>query len=137
MKHLMQLISRPLTSEQLDASLAAKVAYVAGALSFLIAALPIAGTAFDSGGQEWPIVPRDVPDWVLNALFAGQMLFWGLIGCAAIASGISLRLRKQRQLSIIVAAVICLIVPVGTLLGAYTILLLRTAAARELYANSH
>ena len=48
-------------------------------------------------------------------------------------SGLYLRARKYRMFSIIVAALNCLQIPFGTVLGVFTIVVLVRESVRELY----
>jgi len=50
-----------------------------------------------------------------------------------ILSGVFLRTRKHRTFSIVVSAINCLQVPLGTILGIFTIIVLTRNSVRELY----
>ena len=50
-----------------------------------------------------------------------------------VISGICLRTRKNRTFSFVVAAIDCLHIPLGTILGIFTIIILSRESVRELY----
>lgn len=54
-------------------------------------------------------------------------------GILNVVSGIFLRQRKHRTFSLVVAAINCLHVPVGTILGVFTIIILVRPSVAELY----
>jgi hypothetical protein len=75
------------------------------------------------------------------AFFALFKLFYVIIGAWFTVSGIlnlisgfCLRARKHRTFSIVVAAVDCLHIPFGTVLGVFTLAVLVRDSVRELYA---
>ena len=64
-------------------------------------------------------------------LFAGVWLFTSL--SLNVLSGLFLRARKHRTFSFAVAGLNCLHMPLGTVLGVFTIIVLNRASVRELY----
>ena len=73
----------------------------------------------------------------LFAIFRWVYLFMGVLlaveGIANILSGIFLRQRKHRMFSIVVAGLNCLQIPFGTVLGAFTIVVLVRDSVRQSY----
>jgi hypothetical protein len=67
--------------------------------------------------------------WVY-LLFAAWFLASGILN---VISGLWLRARKNRTFSLVVAGFNCLHVPVGTILGVFTIIVLVRDSVRELY----
>jgi hypothetical protein len=71
------------------------------------------------------------------ALFRWFYLVFGLwfigSGVLNILSGFFLRARKHRIFSIVVACINCLYMPLGTILGVFTILVLARDTVREVY----
>src|SRR5207302_431308 len=55
-----------------------------------------------------------------------------LAGCVTV-TGSALARQRHRRFCLIIAAVLCLLPPLGTILGVYTISLLRREAAKELF----
>jgi hypothetical protein len=64
-------------------------------------------------------------------LFAGLLLVASAI--LNVLSGIFLRIRKYRTFSFVVAGINCLHIPLGTVLGIFTIVVLCRESVRELY----
>jgi hypothetical protein len=64
-------------------------------------------------------------------LFAGLFLLASAI--LNVLSGIFLRMRKYRTFSFVVAAIDCLHIPLGAILGIFTIVVLSRESVRELY----
>jgi hypothetical protein len=64
-------------------------------------------------------------------LFAGLWLLASVI--LNIISGICLRMRKCRTFSIVVSGLNCVHIPLGTILGIFTIVVLARDSVRELY----
>ena len=54
-------------------------------------------------------------------------------GVMNVASGLFLRARKYRTFSLVVAGINCLHVPIGTVLGVFTIIVLIRDSVRRLY----
>jgi hypothetical protein len=68
-------------------------------------------------------------------LFAGLWLLASAV--LNILSGVFLRARKHRTFSIVVAAIDCLHIPMGTTLGIFTIVVLSRDSVRELYETKY
>jgi hypothetical protein len=66
----------------------------------------------------------------LTWLVLAFMLF---MGCMSMSSGRCLIMHRRRSFSIHVALLNCLLVPVGTALGVYTLFVLRTPSVKEEY----
>jgi hypothetical protein len=71
------------------------------------------------------------------AIFRWFYLFMGIwfftSGVINIISGLSMRAKKRRMFSLIVAGFNCLYIPLGTVLGIFTIVVLMRDSVRELY----
>lgn len=87
---------------------------------------------FESGGSD---MPAEIYGW----MFLGFGLFFlvvGLIyGLVVIWSGRCLAKRKGYWLSFVVACVECLMIPIGTVLGVFTLITLSKATVKELYSR--
>jgi len=63
--------------------------------------------------------------------------FWLIAsGILNVMSGVFIRAGKHRTFSIVVGAINCLHLPLGTILGVFTIIVLMRDSVRELYAAS-
>jgi hypothetical protein len=77
------------------------------------------------------------PEVILNMFEMFYLLFgaWFLASMVLnLVSGFCLRARKHRTFSLVVAGVNCLHIPLGTVLGVFTIVVLLRDSVRELYA---
>jgi hypothetical protein len=89
-----------------------------------------------------PDVPRtfDVMFTLMPIMFiviASSMILGGWLFAAAVAfSGVSLFQRRRHTYSLVVGGVECMFVPVGTVLGVFTVLLLTRPSVRQLYDGS-
>ena len=76
-----------------------------------------------------PVVFFDIFKWfylVFGIWFVGS-------GVLNLISGFFLRARKHRNFSLVVAGITCLHIPLGTVLGVFTIIVLMRDSVRELY----
>ncbi|HEV2971548.1 MAG TPA: hypothetical protein VGY55_16345 [Pirellulales bacterium] len=87
-------------------------------------------------GQNGPFVPD------MSAMMHGMMKFftvlaivWAVVGVLNIFSGYFLRHKRHRTFSLIVAALNCLHIPLGTVLGVFTFIVLGRGSVREAYQN--
>jgi len=96
--------------------------------------------AFMSNPKMWtsPSQPNAPNPAEFFAIFRWFYLVFGLwfivSGVLNILSGLSLRVRKHRIFSIVVACINCLYMPLGTILGVFTILVLARDTVSEAYA---
>lgn len=119
--------------------------YVVGAIGFLCACLPlihvglgvmmiVAPGTFSDGGQHAP------PPAFLGYFFAGMGALFMLAGWAVaictIISGWLISRRKKRLFSFVLACVLCLFTPLGTVLGIFTIIVLNRPSVQRLYERS-
>ena len=63
------------------------------------------------------------------------LLDWGL-AIVTFLSGRKLRQRKHRTFSVVVAAIECVFMPLGTVLGVFTLMTLMKPSVREAYESS-
>ena len=82
-------------------------------------------------------VSGDLSPKAFGYLFAAFGIFCFLLGEAiavgVIASGLFMRKRKRYWFSFVIACVLCLFAPIGTILGIFTIIVLSRNSAKELY----
>ncbi|OAM90005.1 hypothetical protein OH491_17115 [Termitidicoccus mucosus] len=83
------------------------------------------------GGGAQP--PPEWFGWFFILLGSGFAFFgWAMAACAFI-SGRSMAKRRGRMFSFVVAAILCLFMPFGTVLGTFTIIVLNRQSVRQLY----
>ncbi len=81
--------------------------------------------------QEFPFVLG-----LMMAIMTGCFVLTGwVLGGLTIYSGICLRRQRRRILSLVVAAIQCMFVPFGTVLGVFTIVVLMRDSVRRLYGE--
>jgi len=131
-----------MTQDEEHLKLLAIFHYVVGAIGALFACFPLihvtlgAIMAFNPGffteGQKGPPPPAFV-----GYLFMLVGAFFILVGWSAaictIVSGRFLARRKNRMFSFVVAALLCMFVPFGTVLGVFTIIVLSKESVQQLY----
>lgn len=98
----------------------------------VIGVMMIVNPSFMNGGQQsFP------PPAVFGYLFAGMGALFVLAGWAAaictFISGRYLARRRCRIFSIVVAAILCMFAPFGTVLGVFTIIILSRESVKRLY----
>ncbi len=118
--------------------------YIVAGIGALAACIPIFHVVFGimmitnpemmSGGQDVP-----PPAW-FGYLFAGVGILFVLFGWAAaictFLSGRYLARRRRRMFSLIVAGVLCMFAPFGTVLGVFTIVVLSKDSVQRLYKQT-
>ncbi len=76
------------------------------------------------------------PEFLMNIL-GYVYIFCGIaivvLGTLNLLSGIFLRQRKNRLFSLVIAGINCLNIPVGTILGVFTFMVLTRESVRQLY----
>ena len=116
-----------------------------GAGLALLGILVLAGhyafmSSFVFNPKVWENQKQGPPPAELFAIFKCFYLvagFWCLSsGVLNVLSGLFIRARKHRTFSIVVAAINCLHIPVGTVLGVFTLVVLIRESVRELYERS-
>lgn len=107
---------------------------------FLLVHFAIIHTIFTNpnlwkGQNQMPPVAVFMP--LLGVFYIFMGVWFIASGVLNLMSGFFLRSRKYRTFSIVVAAIDCLHIPLGTVLGVFTLVVLMRDTVRELYqANS-
>ena len=118
--------------------------YVVGALGALIACFPLIHVAVGILMVAHPASmnagrPALLPFAVMGygfILIGGLLVLAGWAGAiCTMASGYYLARRKKRTFSVVMAAVLCMFVPFGTVLGVFTILVLSRESVKQRYAG--
>ena len=93
--------------------------------------------AFLSDPKMWQNQKQQPPPAEFFAIFKWLYLIFGAwflaSGILNVISGLCLRARTHRTFSLVVAGVNCLHIPIGTLLGVFTIIVLLRDSVRETY----
>ena len=120
--------------------------YVVAGLAALFSFFPLlyttVGAVFIFAARHGTAKPgEDLPPEFLGWIFAvlGALLF--LIGIAMaiciLITGRSLALRKRYSFAFVMACIECLFIPFGTILGAFTIVVLSRESVRELFSTTN
>ena len=120
--------------------------YVVAGLAALFSFSPLlyttVGAVFIFAARHGTAKPgEDLPPEFLGWIFAvlGSLLF--LIGIAMaiciLIAGRSLALRKRYSFAFVMACIECLFIPFGTILGAFTIVVLSRESVRELFSTTN
>jgi hypothetical protein len=120
--------------------------YVVAGLAALFSFFPLlyttVGAVFIFAARHGTAKPgEDLPPEFLGWIFAvlGSLLF--LIGIAMaiciLIAGRSLALRKRYSFAFVMACIECLFIPFGTILGAFTIVVLSRESVRELFFTTN
>jgi hypothetical protein len=87
---------------------------------------------FENQKQPMPVPPEQIFAMLKWIYLAGAVWFVAS-GILNLISGLCLRARKGRTFSLVVAGINCLHIPLGTVLGVFTIIVLIRDSMRELY----
>jgi hypothetical protein len=94
---------------------------------------------FLSNPKMWENQKQTPPPPEFMAMFQWFYLIFAIVliasGVLNLLSGLFIRARKHRTFSIVVSAINCLHIPLGTALGVFTIIVLMRESVRELYEN--
>jgi hypothetical protein len=86
--------------------------------------------------QPMPVPPEQIFH-VLKWFYLAGAVWFVTSGGLNLISGLCLRARKCRTFSLVVAGINCLHLPLGTVLGVFTIVVLMRDSVRELFAAGH
>jgi hypothetical protein len=103
---------------------------------FLVAHYAVLHTVF-TNPKMWENQKQGPPPAEFFAMFKWFYLVFAVwfvgSGVLNVVSGLFIRGRKHRTFSLIVAGINCLHIPLGTVLGVFTIIILMRDSVRELY----
>jgi len=88
---------------------------------------------FENQKQPMPVPPEQIFAVMKWFYLAGAVWFVSS-GVLNLISGLCLRARKNRTFSLVVAGINCLHIPLGTVLGVFTIVVLVRDSVREQYS---
>lgn len=118
--------------------------YVVGGLIALFACLPllyfVIGLSLVMGGDsimgEGGKEPPAAFGWIFAALGLALFLFGQAIALSLVLSGRFIKQRKNYLFSFILACIACAFVPLGTILGVFTILVLSRDSVKNAYGRT-
>lgn len=92
----------------------------------------VSGSSLGKPGEQ---VPPALFGWIFIVAAAVLMLaFWTLAGLTLTAAR-RLGQRRSRTFCLVVAAILCVMMPLGTVLGVFTILLLQKPTVRAMFGE--
>lgn len=103
-------------------------------LYFVLIWAVFANPAIWAQSQEGP-----PPDAIITVFrwFTGIGVVWFVVACVGnLLSGLFLRTRRHRTFSMVIAGINCLHIPLGTLLGVFTLVVLGRESVRKLYLDA-
>lgn len=126
------------SQDQQHLELLAVFHYIYGGLALVGACFPLIylgiGVALltNVGGQGGQAPPEEV-GWILSAVGAAlSLLGWTIAGCIILA-GRKLSRHESHTFCLVIAALLCLSIPLGTILGVFTIIVLMRPSVKELF----
>ncbi len=115
--------------------------YVWGGITALISCIPLIHVAFGvlllflsrcpAQGQTAP--PPAIVGWMFILIGGGIIMVGWAVATAIVMAGYFLDKRRHWVYCLIVAAVCCTMMPVGTVLGVFTIIVLMRPSVKELF----
>ena len=113
--------------------------YVAAGITVLVGCLPFIHLAIGIGLQLVPIgdhpaadVPRIV-GWILIVIAAILILVFWVLAFVIFLSGRNFRRRQRYMFCMVVAGISCLLIPYGTVLGVFTIIILMRPSVKQIF----
>jgi len=107
-------------------------------IAFLLLHYALMSTIFDNPkmweGQKGGPPPAEFFA-IFKVLYAVGAVFFVGFGVVNVISGLSIRARKRRTFSLVVAGLNCILIPLGTALGVFSIVVLMRDSVRELYQD--
>jgi hypothetical protein len=95
----------------------------------------VIGILMINGGfaSSGPNPPPPALGWLFVGLGSLAILFGWTFGILAIISGRFIRSRRHWMFSLVIAGLLCLSVPLGTVLGVFTLIVLLRDSVKSLY----
>jgi hypothetical protein len=112
--------------------------YVAGGLAGVFALFPVIHLTLGlvmifAPDKMGPNGPPAAIGWIFVAIACAVMLAGLAVAALMIANGVCLARRRRYTFCLIAAGVSCIFMPIGTVLGVFTIIVLMRPAVRELF----
>ncbi len=126
-----------MTQDERHLDLLSTFHYVLGGLSAVFACFPLMhvlfGLAMLAGLFNGDDMPPRIIAWFFILFPAFFILAGWTLACLIIAAGYKLSRRRSYSFCFVVAALECMFVPLGTVLGVFTIIVLSRETVRELF----
>ena len=131
-----------MTQDEQHVNLLAIFHYIAGGLTALFSCMPLLhvaiGIAILSGAFDREHAPPRAFGWFFILLPSVFILCGWTLAAFIIAAGRKLQRRVSRTFCLVVAGIECVLMPFGTVLGVFTIIVLMKDSVQELFAaNRH
>lgn len=114
--------------------------YILGAITALFGCFPLlhlgAGIAMLAGVFDGPDAPPPFMGWFFVLLAGAFILFYWTLAVFIIISGRRLKQRRSHTFCLVIAGIMCINMPLGTVLGVFTIITLVKDSVKELFAAS-
>jgi len=115
--------------------------YIVGGIGCMFSCLPLLHVALGlflvfSGehlSQNGGEAPPAFVGWIFTVLGVGAFLMGQALSISMIISGRYLSKRRKYMFSFIVACIACMLIPFGTVLGIFTIIVLSKESVKQLY----
>ena len=126
-----------MTTDEQHLDLLAVFHYIVGGLTGLLACFPLihvgVGLLFLRGGFEGPNPPPAVIGWVFVIVGGFFVLCGWLLAAAILVAGRNLKRRRARTYCLVVGALECMLMPFGTILGVFTLIVLTKEPVQALF----
>ena len=113
--------------------------YVAAGITVLVGCFPFIHLAIGIGLQLVPVedhpaadIPRIV-GWILIVIATILILVFWVLAFVIFLSGRNLRRRQRYMFCMVVAGISCLLIPYGTVLGVFTIIVLMRPSVKQIF----
>ena len=127
-----------MTGEEKQLDLLAIFHYIVGGITALFACVPLIhvaiGIAIIFGMFDEPNPPPALIGWVFVLIGGTFVLSGWALAIAILIAGRKLKKRMARTYCLVIGAVECLIMPFGTVLGIFTIILLMKDSMKEIFS---
>ena len=111
--------------------------YIGGGLTALLSCAGLVhvfvGILMVAGGFEGEESPPAFLGWLFIVAPGLFVLGGWVLGGLIIAAGRKLKRRRSRRFCVVVAALACVVMPIGTVLGVFTIIVLMRESVKELF----
>lgn len=128
-----------MTEDEKNLDLLALFHYVLGGLTALCACFPLihvaVGLALVFGNLDGPNPPPAFFGWFFVAIGGFCVLAGWALAVAMAVAGAKLKRRTARTYCLVVGALECMLMPLGTVLGVFTLLVLTKEPVKALFAG--